>query len=321
MELELPDFAVITEGLRFPEGPVALADGSVLVVEIAGRALTRITPDGRHQMITEFRGAPNGAAVDKHGHTCYVCNNGGREFKYHDGNYLPVGLGPDYCGGSLQRVDLRTGEVTTLYDEWAGVKLRSLNDLVLDGGGDIWFTEYGTQSGWTMDRGAVFHAKADGSQLRRCAFPMLGPNGIGLSPDEQRLFVAETHTGRVWWFDIESPGVLRKSPDALIAGRGHLLLGMAGFQVLDSLAVDDEGWVAVATIRNGSNDRGGITAISPDGLQTEYYPMPDPFPTNICFGGSEMRTAFVTLSGSGQLIRFRWPRRGLGSLSRPEFAA
>jgi gluconolactonase len=90
------------------------------------------------------------------------------------------------------------------------------------------------------------------------------------------------------------------------ASGGSLLAGLPGLQLLDSLAVDGEGWVCVATLANG-----GITAISPDGARTEFYALPDPLTTNICFGGRELRTAFVTLSGTGRLVSFEWPRRGL----------
>jgi gluconolactonase len=77
-------------------------------------------------------------------------------------------------------------------------------------------------------------------------------------------------------------------------------------QLLDSLAVDGEGWVCVGTLVNG-----GITAISPDGATVEHTALPDPLVTNICFGGPDLRTAYATLSATGQLVSFEWPRPGL----------
>jgi gluconolactonase len=85
-----------------------------------------------------------------------------------------------------------------------------------------------------------------------------------------------------------------------------LLCGLPGMQYLDSLAVDGEGWVCVATIFNG-----GITAISPDGATVEHHPTDDLLTTNVCFGGEDLRTAFVTLSGTGRLVSMPWPRVGL----------
>lgn len=88
--------------------------------------------------------------------------------------------------------------------------------------------------------------------------------------------------------------------------RGHLLVGVPGYQEFDSLAVDSAGYVCVATLHNG-----GITAISPDGTSVEHVPLPDPVTTNICFGGGDLRTAYITLSQTGRLVALPWPRPGL----------
>ena len=56
---------------------------------------------------------------------------------------------------------------------------------------------------------------------------------------------------------------------------------------------------------------GGITAVAPDGRFLEFVPLPDPLCTNLCFGGRELNTAYVTLSGSGRLVSLTWPRAGL----------
>src|SRR3546814_10846880 len=61
-----------------------------------------------------------------------------------------------------------------------------------------------------MDRGGIFYARPDGSSIREVAFPMLQPNGIGLSPQEDVLYVAETVTGRLWAFDLDDPGEIRR---------------------------------------------------------------------------------------------------------------
>jgi gluconolactonase len=55
----------------------------------------------------------------------------------------------------------------------------------------------------------------------------------------------------------------------------------------------------------------GITVVAPDGTLVEHVPTDDAFTTNIAFGGEDMRTAFVTLSGTGRLVSRRWPRPGL----------
>src|SRR3954463_2140647 len=72
----MPDITVITTGLRFPEGPVAMPDGSVILVEMLGKRLTRVQPDGSKETIAEIAGGPNGAAIGPDG-ALYLCNNGG----------------------------------------------------------------------------------------------------------------------------------------------------------------------------------------------------------------------------------------------------
>jgi gluconolactonase len=76
--------------------------------------------------------------------------------------------------------------------------------------------------------------------------------------------------------------------------------------MFDSLAVDGAGNICVATLANG-----GISVIAPDGSKVEHVPMPDMMTTNICFGGKDLRTAYITLSGTGRLVAMEWPRPGL----------
>ena len=159
------------------------------------------------------------------------------------------------------------------------VPLASLNDIVFDRQGGFWFTDNGKGRDRDLDRGGVYYAKSDGSFIAEVIYPMLAPNGLGLSPDEDILYVAETHTGRMWSFEITAPGQVRKLPFPSPNG-GTLLNGLPGFQLLDSLAIDSEGNVCVATLYNG-----GISVIAPSGALLRHVPTHDPFTTNICFGG------------------------------------
>ncbi len=301
----MPEIRVLASGLRFPEGPVCLPDGSILVVEIAAGRLTRVTKDGKKQVVAEPGGGPNGAALGPDG-KIYVTNNGG-SFTWHDlgGLLMPGPTPPDHRGGRIERIDLESGKVEVLYDACDGRGLRGPNDLVFDAHGGLWFTDHGTTHERTRDRTGVFYAKADGSEIREMIFPLDAPNGIGLAPDGHRLYVAETHTGRVWAWDVPRPGEISRGQGFGPAG-GALLAGLPGFQLLDSLAVDGSGHVCVATLVNG-----GITSISPDGSSVEHVPLPDPLTTNICFGGPDLRTAYCTLSGTGRLVAFEWLRPGL----------
>ena len=295
----------VAAGLLFPEGPVVMPDGSVIVVEINGRRLIRCPGDGTSEVIAELGGGPNGAALGPDG-MIYVCNNGGFNWVTHDDGYLrPHGRWDDYETGSIQRVDPATGAVEVLYSECEGEPLRGPNDIVFDTHGGFYFTDHGKSWGRLMDRGALFYAAADGSFIREVAFPLITPNGVGLSPDGETLYVSETETGRVWSFPVTAPGVLAKEPWPSPAG-GRFLGGPQGYQRFDSMAIEEGGNVCVASLV-----RGGISVFAPDGGLIEFWEAPEPYCTNIAFGGPDMRKAFVTLSGYGRLIEVDWPRAGL----------
>ncbi|HZZ86880.1 MAG TPA: SMP-30/gluconolactonase/LRE family protein [Caulobacteraceae bacterium] len=298
------DIELVTEGLRFPEGPIAMNDGSIILTEIESGTLTRVTPDGKKEVVCETGGGPNGAAIGPDG-AIYVANNGGSfQFMKADGMNIPGPTPPSHAGGYIQRVDIRSGRAETIYgpDSCPGGRLNGPNDLVFDREGGIWFTDHGCGDEDGRKWGGVYYAKPDGSHISREREHMSAPNGIGLSPDEKVVYAADTFLGRLWAFDVEGPGKL--TPQVGF-GAGRVVHNLPDFQLLDSLAVEAGGKVCVATIING-----GITAFDPDG-STEHFAFPDLLTTNICFGGADMRDAWVTCSGTGKLYKCRWPRPGL----------
>jgi gluconolactonase len=295
------DVEIIAEGLQFPEGPIAMADGSILLVEIKRQTLTRVTPDGRRETIADIPGGPNGAALGPDGRV-YICNNGGFEWREIMGQTIAGDAPADYRGGSIVAVDLKTRKAETLYTEVGGHRLKGPNDIVFDKTGGFWFTDFGKSYHRHRDHGGLYYARADSSKIVEVAYPLISPNGVGLSPDEKTLYVADTFQARLLAFDLAGPGELAPSPLPL---PGRVVAAVPGMQYFDSLAVEESGRVCVATLLNG-----GVSVITPDG-PVEHVPMPDLFPTNMCFGGDDRRDAYVTLSGTGRLGRVRWPRPGL----------
>ena len=300
-----PAVAQIAAGLRFPEGPVAMPDGSVILVEIQRQTLSRVTPDGKIHVVATLGGGPNGAAMGPGG-KIYVTNNGGFTWIERPGKLFPGPVGPDYKGGSIQVVDPETGKFETLYAACDGRKLRGPNDLVFDRTGGFWFTDLGKTRERDNDRGAVYYARADGSMIKEAIFPLERPNGIGLSPDERTLYVVETPTARCWSFKLSGPGEIESANGPYRGEKGTVVVGLGGYQMFDSLAVDAEGHVCVATLITGA-----VSDIWPDGSRVDQYMLPDMMVTNVCFGGRELRTAFATLSMGGTLVSFDWPRSGL----------
>jgi gluconolactonase len=296
------ELTLVTEGLEFPEGPIAMADGSVMLTEIKGKRLSRITPDGKRETVVETGGGPNGAAIGPDG-AIWITNNGG-SFEWLDnmGLTIPGPTPASHVGGSIQRYDLATGKLDTVYEACDGRRLIGPNDLVFDRQGGVWFTDHGCSTPEGRKFGGLYYARTDGSHISRQRDHLISPNGVGLSPDESVVYAADTNLGRLWAFDIESPGVLAPPPGF---APGRVICNLPGYQLLDSLAVEAGGKVCVATIING-----GITAFDPDG-STEHFAVPDLVVTNICFGGADMMDAWITASSTGKLYKGRWPRPGL----------
>lgn len=301
----MSDLIEVASGLAFPEGPIAMPDGSVVLVEMFGPRLTRVQPDGSTETIAEIPGGPNGAAVGPGG-LIYVCNNGGRFTATDmDGLMFP---GPctkaNYIGGRIQTVDPATGEVTDLYTECNGNPLWAPNDLVFDAHGGFYFTDHGLvdDEARIHHLSGIYYAKADGSAITEVVFPVDDPNGIGLSPDGSTLYWAETWRGRILQRSVVAPGELSEPG---LVDTSQCLYGFSGLQLLDSLAVDSAGNVCVATIVNG-----GVSVVSPAGELVDFIETGDIITTNICFGGDDLTTAYITISTTGRLVKMTWPRPG-----------
>lgn len=302
----MPDFTTVTDGLRFPEGPVWMPDGSIVLVEIEPGRVTRVYPDGRKETVAEPGGGPNGLAIGPDG-MLYCCNNGGFNWNENGGYLAPHGIASGYSGGRIERIDPATGAVEVLYKSGDfGCVLRGPNDIVFDAHGGFWFTDHGKvdYAARAHDIVGIFYAKADGSHLEEVVFPSNNPNGVGLSPDGSALYAAETYTCRLMKFTVTAPG--KVAGDAGPGGPGIPLYRPAGYKFFDSLAVEAGGNVCVATIGES-----GISVISPGGELVEFVATDDIFTTNICFGGEDMMDAWITLSGTGRLVKTRWARPGL----------
>ncbi|ALJ16359.1 SMP-30/gluconolactonase/LRE family protein [Sphingopyxis macrogoltabida] len=298
----LLELEIVADGLAFPEGPIAMADGSILLVEIKGARLTRIASDGTKTVVAETGGGPNGAAIGPDG-AVYIANNGGLGFIDHKGLTFPSpGLPPQYVGGSIQRVGMASGVVTTLYDHCDGAPLIAPNDLVFDRDGGFWFTDHGCETDDGRRFGALYYARFDGTHITCRRSKLIAPNGVGLSPDETTLYVADTLMGRLWALDVNGPGNLKSAGTAYPR---RPLFTMPDHRGFDSLAVERDGRVCVGTLIEG-----GISVIGLDG-SLEWIPIPDIGTTNICFGGADMRDVWITGSTTGRLFKARWPRPGL----------
>lgn len=282
------EFDIVAQDMAFPEGPVAMNDGSVIVVEVGAGLITRCWK-GRKETAAAPGGGPNGAAIGPDG-ALYVCNNGGMTRQD-----IPAAE----RGGRIERIDLATGRTERLYERGDHYFLSAPNDLMFDRTGNIWFTDFGTLEPDGKRFGGLYRAKPDGSEIVRVAADAISYNGVGLSPDETRVYVADTFQARIYEFaarpELQTPRLLATVP-------GHV--------ALDSLAMSADGNICVATI--GQTGAGGaITTVAPDGTIVGTVPTDDQYTTNIAFGGPDLREAYITLSGKGQLVHCRWDEAGL----------
>lgn len=300
---------VLATDAGFPEGPVIAPDGTVYVVDIHWGRVLRIGTGGV-TAVANPGGGPNGMALETPT-TAIVANNGGFLWsQVEGGTWIPIDRAthtnepPDFAGGWIERVDLVTGEVSVLHRDGDGRALRGPNDLVFDEAGGLWFTDHGKGRRSSVDRGGLYYITPDGATVREVAFPLLGPNGVGLAPDGRRVYVAETFTGRVWAWDLAGPGEVVADAGSLAVRHGGVCLAATPFS-FDSLAIEDDGRIVIGAIGDG------IVVVTPDGEEAEVHPIPGDVTTNIAFGGPDRRRAVVTLSRSGRVVETTWPRPGL----------
>ena len=289
------DFELVASGLGYPESPVYEPDGSILLVEIRGECLARIRPDGTKETVAKIKGGPNGAAFGPDGQI-YVANSGGFDWMDIPLGEQTISIGTtqpeSYEGGRIERVEIATGKLEELYrscergysnaglgerepeeiPDFECVTLRGPDDLVFDKSGGFWISDFGKQRPRDADVTGIFYATADGQDIAEMVFPLAAPNGIALSPDEDRVYAALTYTREVVYWELSEPGKIKPNP-ATMDGTYLLTAKLPGQSILDSMTVDEDGNVYVCVMLPEGNtpmSNGGIAVISPDGKSMDF---------------------------------------------------
>ena len=241
------------------KAPLRALSGSIILVEIEAGRLTRIEASGKKQIIAETGGGPDGAAFGPDGRIS-VCNNGGMRFVEKDDMLFPAPMNDDAStkAGSMRSISKAgkskrfTAIKMSRVDGAQRHRLRFKWRILVHGSWQMRRS--------TIDRGAVYSAAAPTAPpSRRTSAPLDWPRRHRPLADEPELYVAETHPGRVWAFQIDKPGTITRIDGPAPWTPGCLLAIPEGYCLLDSLTVDAKGNMCVGSIPNA------IQVISQDG--------------------------------------------------------
>ncbi|AYQ90511.1 MAG: SMP-30/gluconolactonase/LRE family protein [Paraburkholderia tropica] len=256
----------------FLEGPVWDPAGHLFVTDIPHGRIFRISVKGEWELIVQYEGEPNGMK------------------RYDDAHLLIT----DYRNG-LMLLDIERGVVRPFLERRNSERFRGVNDLSFDSRGNLYFTDQG-QSGLHDPTGRVYRLSPDGKLdmlLGNCP----SPNGLVLSPDEKVLFVGMTRGNSVWRVPLQADGSVSK------VGQFFTSYGPSG---PDGLTVDNDGRILVANPGLGYvwvlNHRGEPVEVLTNSAGTSL--------TNLCFGGEDMKTLYMTESVSGTVLKMRMKTAG-----------
>ena len=194
----------------------------------------------------------------------------------------------DYVGHNVLRIDPRTRTIAVHAHEAA---MNQPNDLALAPDGTL----YASDPDWPNQRGQIWRIST-GGKVTRVAGDMGTTNGIEVSPDGKTLYVNESVQRNVWAFAIAADGSLS----------GKRLIKQFPDFGFDGMRCDVDGNLYIT--RHG---KGTVVKMTPQGDMLKEIGVLGPNPTNICFGGPDGRTAYVTEAAQGRLVQFRVDRPGL----------
>ena len=200
--------------------------------------------------------------------------------------------------GQVVEYDFESTDVKVLASAYAGVRFNAPNDLTVDGEGGIYFTDplFRAPTPLPQTVQTVYYIAPNG-RVSRVTKDIAAPNGIGLSPDKDRLYVCPSRQAEMLVYDVLGPGKLAPAKVFCTLEQPE---GKSGTGA-DGIALDVEGNVYITT-------HIGVQIYSPEGEQRGVVTFPQQ-PANVCFGGEKWKTMFVTARTG--LYRVKMPIAGL----------
>jgi gluconolactonase len=256
----------------FLEGPAFDRTGNLYVVDLAFGRIFKITPEGNFDVVAEYDGEPNGIAIHK------------------DGRIFVA----DHKLGILS-LDAKSGRMTPMVSRYRQQSFKGVNDLFFDPRGNLYFTDQG-QSDLADPSGCVYRYTSAG-QLQQIASCIPSPNGLVLDKSGKTLYVAVTRANAVWRLPF--------TPEGAVVRMG-VQLYLSGGRGPDGMAMDESDGLAVA-----HPDMGAVWLFNHRGEPLyRVQSCRGDIVTNVCYGGEERKTLYITDSGSGSILVARVPVTG-----------
>ncbi|NNE92331.1 MAG: SMP-30/gluconolactonase/LRE family protein [Verrucomicrobiales bacterium] len=261
------------------EGPACDADGNLYAVSFGQkRTIGKVTPDGNAE---EFVTLPEGSA--------------GNGIRFDTAGLMYVA---DYPAHNVLKIDPKTKKIEVLAHE---SKMNQPNDLAIGPDGVL----YASDPNWGDKTGQLWAVTPDG-KAHLLDGEMGTTNGIEVSPDGKTLYVNESIQRKVWKFDLASSKGYAGKLSYSVKVSNKTLLKEFPDHGFDGMRCDVDGNLYIT--RHG---KGTVVKLSPAGKILQEIDVLGKSPTNICFGGPDGRTAYVTDADQQRVVTFRVDRPGL----------
>jgi gluconolactonase len=253
------EIKLLSGEFSFTEGPIADAAGNVYFTDQPNDRIMVWTVDGKLETFMKPAGRSNGMFFDRKGNLI-ACADEKNE---------------------LWSIDIKTKKATVLVKDYQGKLLNGPNDVWVRPDFGLYFTDpfykrdYWKRGAMEQDVQAVYYLTPDRKTLTRVAADLAQPNGIIGTPDGKKLFVADIKAGKTYSYDIQPDGSLKNK--ALFCSLGS-----------DGMTIDTQGNVYLT----GK----GVTVFDKTGKQILNIPVPENWTANVCFGGKDLKTLFITAS-------------------------
>ena len=255
----------------FTEGPACDANGNVFFTDQPNDRIMKWSVDGKLSTYMQPCGRANGMSFDPAGNLWACADETNQLWR----------IAPD-------------GKITVVVKDYQGKLLNGPNDVWVRPGGGLYITDpYYKRPWWhrgpkEMDE-CVYFLSADGTKLTRVIDDYKQPNGIIGTPDGKTLYVADIAAGKTYRYAIQSDGMLKDKK--LFCELGS-----------DGMTIDNEGNVYLTG--NGFKGK-GVSVFDSEGKPIEFIAIDEPWTANVCFGGKDRQTLFITASKSLYSLRMR----------------